>query len=35
MATCETIRNKLLDKERNKEETKTTGDNEGVTTLNL
>jgi hypothetical protein len=25
----------LLDKERNKEETKTTGDNEGVTTLNL
>jgi hypothetical protein len=35
MATCETIRSKLIDKERNKEETKATGDDKGVMTLDL
>jgi hypothetical protein len=35
MATRETIKKKLLDKERNKEKTKATTDNEGVMTLDL
>jgi hypothetical protein len=35
MATRETIRSKLVDKERNKEETKATGEDEGVMTLDL
>jgi hypothetical protein len=35
MATCETIRSKLIDKEKNKEETKATRDEKGVMTLDL
>jgi hypothetical protein len=35
MATCETIRNKMVDKKRNKEETKAIGDDKGVRTLDL
>ncbi len=35
MATCETIRNKLVNKDTNKEETKATRDNKGVMTLDL
>jgi hypothetical protein len=35
MTTCEAIRSKLVDKEKNKEETKAIGDDKGVMTLDL
>jgi hypothetical protein len=35
MATCETIRSKLVDKEKKKEEIKAIGDNKGVMALDL